>query len=310
MKTDLPSTENLARSVIAVPPLAWTADGLPALAPNRALAEHILQGGVSTILYGGNANLFHVGVDRFAETLAALEAVAPEGAWVIPSIGPDYGKMVEQAKRLAHSRFPTAMVLPMAAPLDPDGVEIGLREAAQAAGKPLVVYIKAEGYLSPDHAARLVDDGVVCSIKYAIARDNPTEDAYLDRLVSLVDRRRIASGMGERPAVAHLRSFGIASFTSGLVCIAPRSSQSILRACQAGRFDEAERLRREFLPLEDIRDRLSQIRVLHDAVTVSGIADMGRILPLLSNLSAEQRASLQAPVAALLDLERSLPVAA
>jgi dihydrodipicolinate synthase/N-acetylneuraminate lyase len=45
---------------------------------------------------------------------------------------------------------------------------------------------------------------------------------------------------------------------------------------------ESEALYERFLPLETLRDDISLIRVLHDAVTLSDIADMGPILPLLS----------------------------
>ncbi len=47
--------------------------------------------------------------------------------------------------------------------------------------------------------------------------------------------------------------------------------------------------RAAFLPLEDCRDAYSPIRVLHDAVTLAGIADMGPMLPMLSNLPEAQR---------------------
>ena len=39
-----------------------------------------------------------------------------------------------------------------------------------------------------------------------------------------VDRSLVVSGMGELPAIIHLRDFGLAGFTSGCVCIAPRAA--------------------------------------------------------------------------------------
>ncbi|HEY8013368.1 MAG TPA: dihydrodipicolinate synthase family protein, partial [Dongiaceae bacterium] len=96
----------------------------------------------------------------------------------------------------------------------------------------------------------------------------------------------IISGMGERPAIVHLAEFGLPSFTSGAVCIAPRLSVALLQALQRGDLKTAERLRAAFMPLEDCRDAYNPVRVLHDAVTMSGIADMGPVLPLLGNLEA------------------------
>ncbi len=58
-------------------------------------------------------------------------------------------------------------------------------------------------------------------------------------------------------------------------------------------------IRAAYLPLEDCRDAFSPIRVLHDAVTLSGIADMGPMLPMLSNLPAAQRDQVAAAAVAL-----------
>ena len=56
----------------------------------------------------------------------------------------------------------------------------------------------------------------------------------------------------------------------------------LLRALKQREVALAEDLHARFLPLEDLRESISLIRVLHDAVTLSGIADMGAHLPLLS----------------------------
>ena len=61
----------------------------------------------------------------------------------------------------------------------PRGIEAGMREIADAAGMPLILYLKSEdGFgVRPGGRARrvgrLVDDGVGIAIKYAIVRDDP-----------------------------------------------------------------------------------------------------------------------------------------
>ncbi len=52
-----------------------------------------------------------------------------------------------------------------------------------------------------------------------------------------------------------------------------------------------------------MRDDISLIRVLHDAVTFSQIADMGPILPLLSSTPPEHHAKIADAARALLALE-------
>ena len=38
------------------------------------------------------------------------------------------------------------------------------------------------------------------------------------------------------------------------------------------------------MPLEDLRDAHSPMRVLHDAVRLAGIADTGPMLPMMTNI--------------------------
>jgi dihydrodipicolinate synthase/N-acetylneuraminate lyase len=218
---------------------------------------------------------------------------------VIPSIGPDFGRMMDQIGILKGRDFPTAMALPLNFPSTPAGAEAGLRRAAEAYGRKLIVYVKSETYLTPETLARLVDDGHICAIKYAVERKDTAQDPFLTRLLSLVDRNMVVSGMGERPTIVHLRDFGLAGFTSGSVCVAPRSSTQLLRALKRRDYAAAEKLRERFLPLETVRDRLSQIRVMHEAVTLSGVADMGPMLPMLSNIEAQHHAEIRDAARAL-----------
>ena len=78
MKTGSVTSADLARSVIAVPPLARRADLALDPGANRALIHHLEAGGVSTLMYGGNANFCNVGLHGCAAILDFLaEAAAP-----------------------------------------------------------------------------------------------------------------------------------------------------------------------------------------------------------------------------------------
>jgi dihydrodipicolinate synthase/N-acetylneuraminate lyase len=214
--------------------------------------------------------------------------------------------MIDQAAVLKARKFPTAMALPMTFPMTLTGAATGLRKFAEAFGKPIIVYIKAEGYLTPELVKGLVDDGIVAAIKYAIVRPDPKQDVFLSKLVDLVDRRYIVSGIGERPAIIHLRDFGLNGFTSGSVCVGPRGSQKILEALKRKDYAAAEVIRENYLALEDARDSISPIRVLHEAVRLAGIADTGPILPLLSNLEPEHHARVQKAAGDLLAADKAL----
>ncbi len=296
MKTTPVTHADLARSVVAVPPLARHPDLTLNKEANRALIRYLEAGGVRSLMYGGNANFYHVPISAYQMTLEMIAELAGADTWVLPSAGPDYGRLMDQAAILRHLPFPTAMMLPMSFPFTDEGLGAGIRRFTDQLGKPAVVYIKSGDYIKPDTLAGLAQEGRVAAIKYAAVRDDPADDPYLEALAKVVDRKLLVSGIGERPAIVHLRDFGLTSFTSGSVCVAPRGSMKLLKLLQDKHYDEAERVRAAYLPLEDCRDSISPIRVLHDAVTLSEIAEMGPILPLLSGLDKAQRDRV-APVA-------------
>jgi 4-hydroxy-tetrahydrodipicolinate synthase len=292
--------ELLAGSVISVPPLARAADYSLSKEGNRRILDHLAEGGVTTALYGGNANLYNMGVREFDTLLDQLEEIAPPATWIIPSVGPDYGKAEDQLGLLKGRSLPTAMVLPLLFPATSAGVATGIRRLADHFGRPLIAYIKNPDYIAPAELAGLVADGAVCAIKYALVRTDPAEDEYLDQLLQRVDRGKIVSGMGERPAIVHLTKFGLTGFTSGSVCIAPGMSQAMLSALKAGDTATAGNLREKFIALEDMRDAYSPLRVLHAAVAAAGVAETGPLQPFLSNIEDAALLSRIAEVAKVL----------
>lgn len=306
MKTSAVTTADLARSVLSVPPLARLGDLTLNADANRALIRHLEAGGVSTMMYGGNANFYNVGLYEYAALLDFLEQTVAPDTWVIPSAGPDFGKLMDQARVLRTRAFPTAMVLPQTFPATPDGSERAIRLFAESYGRPVIVYLKAENFLTPAHVARLATAGLVAGVKYAVVRNDPAEDPFLRELLDRVGAKLVISGIGERPAIVHLQKFGLTGFTSGSVCVAPRGSMRMLQALQAGDTATAAKIREAYLPLEDLRDAHSPIRVLHEAVTLAGVADMGPMLPHLSNLDPAQHGVVQAAARALLNHDRSL----
>jgi len=306
MDTNVITPERLAESVIAVPPLCRDAKYQLDAGQNRKLVQHLENGGVNTLLYGGNANFYHLPLSEYGDLLDMLGEIVSDGTLVVPAVGPAYGVMMDQAAFLRDSDYPTAMVLPHQGLTTSDGVETGVRRFVEAMGKPAVLYIKFLGYITVDAVQRLVDDGLISWIKYAVVRSEPNEDPYLEELVKRVDPRLIVSGIGEQPAIVHMRDFKLNGFTSGCVCVAPRMSMRMLRAIQEGDFDEAESIREKFTGLEDHRNRVNPVRVLHEAVQLAGVADTGPILPLLSGLEEDDREAVSASAKALLELEGSI----
>lgn len=309
MKTNEVTLRDLWQSVIAVPPLARHEDLSLNRQENGKLIKHIEAGGITTLMYGGNANFYNVPLSEYAETLAFLSQAVAEDTWVIPSAGPDYGRLVDQAQILSQTSFPVVMALPQIDPATPVGVATALRHFAERLARPILLYVKRDNYLPAEAVGKLVEDGLVFAIKYAVVCPDPAEDDYLQALLHRVDGRRVISGIGERPAMVHLGHFGLQSFTTGSGAIAPRASLALLKTLQSEDLEQAARLRQAFLPLEDCRDRINPVRVLHDAVTLTGIADMGPILPHLHNLEAAERTKVKEAATALLAYDTSLSAA-
>ena len=291
------------RGVFAVPSLARKEDSQRSLdlAESERLVRHIARGGVTRFIYGGNAFLYHLTLAEYRQLVDWLSGLQ-EDLCMIPSAGPSFGRAMDQAPLLRKHKFSCVMMLPCNDPRDAAGLERGLREFADAAETPLLLYLKDESNFGADKmagldaVARLVDDGTCIAIKYAIVRANPAKDDYLATLLERVDRNLVLSGMGERPAVCHLRDWKLPGFTTGSGCIAPRLTNAIFEACSRGDFAGAERLRSEFLPLEDLRDAWGPARVLHFAVEFAGVAKTGPLTPYLSPLAPDQLQKL-APVA-------------
>ena len=304
MKTEPLTVEEFATSVLAVPPLARNADLSLNVAQNQRLIRHMEAGGQRILLYGGNANLYHCGMQDYAQMLEMLCASAASSTRVIPAVGPDFGRMMEQAHLLRGSGYRTAMVLPMAPGLSsPDGVAEGIRRFVDAAAMPVTLYLKSEQSIDVARIGTLVDEGRILAVKYAVLRQDPSHDDFLRALVQRISAARIVSGMGERPAPVHLTEFRLASFTTGCGCIAPRACMQLLRALQRGDKNAADALYARFMPLENLREAVSLIRVLHDAISLCGLTDMGAQLPLLSAVPAEHREETRALASALLAFE-------
>lgn len=285
MQTRPITSEDLSNSVIAVPPMARDKDLKFDRSENAKIIRHIEAGNVSTLLYGGNANFYHIALSEFEDILTQLAELAGENSLVVPSVGPSYGTMMEQAAIVKQTDYPTVMVLPHQGITTSEGIVTGLRKFAEKAEKPIVLYIKYGDFITVEGAKQLVDDGIVSWIKYAIVQDDPAVDPYLSELVDVVDPSIIVSGIGEQPVIEHLVDFGITGFTAGCVCIRPELSDQLLKAVQANDLDRAREIQAIFKPLEDLRNGINPIRVLHEAVRLTGIAETGPPLPLLSGIT-------------------------
>ncbi|SRR5579864_363359 len=294
--------------VYPVPPLARKRDSRRSLdfVQNEKILRHLQKHGIPNVVYGGNAFLYHVTMAEYHELIEWASGFTREMS-IIPGVGPSYGRAMDQAPLIRKHRFPSVLALPCGDPRDAAGLETGLREIAEACGVPLSVYIKHEADFGPDREAgldavgRLVDSKVCESIKYAVVRKDPKDDAYLASLLRRVPATRVISGIGERPAIAHLRDFKLNGFTTGSGVVAPRLSRELFEACARKDYTAAEDIRRAFLPFEDLRDAWGAAPVLHAGIEASGLAETGPVPPFVSSVSPSNIEQLRPVARALLE---------
>ena len=295
--------DHLRTSVFAVPPLARDAAGAVCASENAKIIRFLEAGGVRSLLYGGNAVFYHIKPSELAGVLSMLTETTGEETVVVPSVGPAYGTAMDQAEVVREFDFPTTMLLPSRDAVDQAGIASGARRIAEAIGRPIVLYIKFDKWLDAELVRALDDDDVISWIKYAVVHEDPSDDDYLRQILDVFPAERVVSGIGEQPAIVHMRDFGVAGFTSGCVCVAPERSMEMLGAILAGEYERAEEIRRWFLPLEDLRNEIHPIRVLHHAVAEAGIANTGPLPPMLSDLPPNQVQRIRDAVNTMMDVQ-------
>ncbi len=286
MKTTQVTPPDLLRCPLALPPMARATTGEIAASEQAKIIDWLRSGGISTFLYGGCANFFNASVRQYGATLDVIESLARDDEWVIPTIGPDFGKAMDQAEILRGRRFPSAMLLPLT-PVTSTGVATGLRRLSDTMGRPLMVFFKSPDYVRATDLAAMIKDGVLCCVEYGIGGSTDKAEPFLAELLDRAGSAdAIIDGAGERTITTHAR-FGIKGYTSGSGVVAPHLTVALLAAVKCGDLGEAGRIRQHFLELEGLRQAHSPIPVLHDAVRLAGIADTGPIGPFFSNVSDE-----------------------
>ena len=195
-----PLSSDQLRGVFAVPPLARRNDSARSIdfEQNDLIVKHIHDGGITRLIYGGNAFLYHVTLAEFEALLKWLSGISND-LWLIPSVGPSFGRAMDQAPLLRRHGFNVAMMLPCADPRDAAGLERGYREFVSASGCKLIVYLKDESNFGqirtpdsmPSPALSMTELALALSMRsYAMIRrmipiSNPCSRALIENTSSV-----------------------------------------------------------------------------------------------------------------------------
>ena len=109
------------KGVYAVPPLPRKPDGRRSLNFDAAesVASHVEAGGITRYLYGGNAFLYHITLEEYDALLGWLAGFAAP-RWAIPSLGPSFGRAIDQSRLLRRHRPGGGTTCPQQAAHRPD----------------------------------------------------------------------------------------------------------------------------------------------------------------------------------------------
>jgi len=294
------SAPELAGSVIAEPPMALTEGRAVNVPVNLALAEHMLAGGVKTILYGGHANLGAYRLGQYDRAVEVMAEVA-QRCRVIAGIGPNLGQMLDQAGSIERAGLRNVLLLPVHHPADTHGTGDGVREIAARLGFGVIVDLCRDTYLRPVTLAKLRDEGAVRLVRYSVRRDNPEDDAYLDRIIEVMGGEAVFSGLGEAAALDHVGKRGLPTYTSGAAALVPAASVRLHGCLHSGDLVAARPLLRPFVEFARLGDMLGAIQTVHDGAGLLGLGSMGAPMPMLSPVKAKFQDDLKAAVAVLLD---------
>ena len=121
MKTSAVETADLTRSVLSVPPLCRRADFAIDREQNIRLLAHLRAGGVSTFMYGGNANLYNMAPSEFVRFAELVQDIAPTATGSSRRSAAITARPAISWPSCAAQPFPTAMLLPHRFPGDAIG---------------------------------------------------------------------------------------------------------------------------------------------------------------------------------------------
>jgi hypothetical protein len=113
-------------------------------------------------MFGGNANFYHLPISQLAAVLDELESLTAEDTWVLPSVRADYGRMMDALPVLKERNLPTVMLLTAVFSTTTSGVERGIRDFSDALGKPVILCVKREDYLTAAGDSAAAGQGEGC----------------------------------------------------------------------------------------------------------------------------------------------------
>ena len=229
------------------------------------------------LVYDSSLEDYRITVD------ATMEAVG-DRIYVIPGVGPGFGRAEETGQIAREIGVDAVMIMPVVGPASSEGVYTGMCDLIDSLGLPVVLYLKDARLMPVDATVRLARMPQVHAIKYAVV-DLDMFDALVQEVS---DDVVLLCGMAEKPAVTFM-DHGAQGYSSGMANFVPKLSLTMHRAYASGDRAEVERIHGLLVPFEDIRGEgkgkynASALHVANEHVGLAG----GPVLPMCTDVAAE-----------------------
>ncbi len=266
--------------------------------------RHLIDNGVRYIMPEcGTGLVYDTTLEEYEAVVSAFIDAADDAAFVVPGIGPGYGRSLEMGAIARSLGASGVMIMPIVGPGSAAGVLDGLGSITDDVRLPVVLYQRRADIMPADVVVALCEGDGVVGLKYAI------DDIDLFKEINdrAGDRAAMVCGMAEDPSVQYLQA-GAVGFSSGMANFVPRLSLELLRAFKAGEVAEAERIRSEMVPFEDFRGERGarySASALHAAMDAAGLAG-GPVIPFAEDVAEEDVPRVQAMLARLHETQESL----
>jgi dihydrodipicolinate synthase/N-acetylneuraminate lyase len=251
----------------------------------------------------GTGLVYDSSLEDYRITVEAVMEAVGDRTYVIPGVGPGFGRSQEMGSVAKEVGVDSVMIMPVVGPASPDGVFTGIRDLVESLDLPVVLYLKDARLMPLASTIRLARLPQVHAIKYAV-----TDYEMFDRLVDDVgDEVVLLCGMAEKPAVAFMDR-GAKGYSSGMANFVPKLSLALHRAHRSNDADEVARIHALMVPFEDIRGEEKgkyNAAALHVANEHIGLAG-GPVLPMCTDVAPTDIGRVRALTDHLMQAEAAL----
>lgn len=248
----------------------------------RRNVHHLIENGVRYIMPEcGTGLVYDATLEEYETVVGTFIDAAGDAAFVVPGIGPGYGRSLEMGTIARSLGASGVMIMPIVGPGSAAGVLEGIGSIVDDVRLPVVIYQRRVDIMPADIVVSLCEKEGVVGLKYSV------DDIGLFKEINdrVGDQAAMACGMAEEPSVAYLQA-GAVGFSSGMANFVPRLSLELLRSFKAGDVAEAERIRIAMVPFEDFRGERGarySSSALHAAMDASGLAG-GPVIPFAEDV--------------------------